>query len=54
MLQHSVVSRTFKTRASLIHYISNKTVKAVLHDEIHKIMNDILCGLLTYVHMGIM
>jgi len=29
-------------------------VKAVLHDEIHKITNDILCGLLTYLHMGIM
>ena len=29
-------------------------MKAVLHDEIHKVMNDILCGLLTYLHMGIM
>ena len=54
MLQHSVVSWALTHRVSLIHYISNKNVKAVLHDEIHKVMNDLLCVLLTYLHTGIM
>ena len=54
MLKHSVASWALTHKESLIHYISNKTVKVVRHDEIHKITNNILCGLSAYLHMGIM